>query len=52
MKYLESIAERTGFPKKYADLAKLVEMAIKAESDGVYIDFLTYGDLELMKTGK
>jgi coiled-coil domain-containing protein 61 len=50
-KYIEDVTSKTGVPKKFADFVKMVLRSLKGqEGDSVYIDLLTYNDLEQLKS--
>ena len=49
-KYIEEITAKTGAPKKFAIFVKMMLQALKSEATGsVYVDLLTYADLEALK---
>ena len=45
-KYIEDITAKTGCPKKFNVFVKMMVSALKCENEQVYIDLLTYSDLE------
>ena len=46
-RYIEEITSKTGVPKKFAEFVRMVLRSLKGqEGDSVYIDLLTYADLE------
>lgn len=47
---VEDITTKTGNFKKYAVFVKMLLTALKQESDSVFIDLLTYADLETLKS--
>ena len=51
-KYVEEITQKTGSLKKYEVFVKMLVTGIKRESESVFVDLLTYHDLELLKTRK
>lgn len=51
-KYIEEITQKTGSPKKYPIFLKMLVSALKQDNDSVYMDILTYQDLELLKSRK
>eukprot|EP00887_Chlorella_sp_A99_P001459 scaffold8.g1459.t1 len=48
--YLEEITSKTGSFKKFAVFVRMLASALRRESDSVYVDLLTYSDLELLKS--
>eukprot|EP01048_Picozoa_sp_COSAG05_P011121 COSAG05_NODE_1027_length_6117_cov_7.351778_4_plen_333_part_00 len=51
-RYIEEITHKTGNYKKFAVFVKMLTSALTTESDSVFIDLLTYADLELLKSRK
>ncbi len=52
-RYIEDITAKTGVPKKFQEFVRMVLRSLKAqEGDSVYIDILTYADLEQLKSKK
>ena len=51
-KYIEDITLKTGVPKKFKEFVRLMTAAFKCENDMIYIDLLTYQDLEALKNKK
>ena len=51
-RYIEEITHKTGNYKKFAVFVKMLTSALTTESDSVFIDLLTYSDLELLKSRK
>lgn len=50
-KYIEEISAKTGAPKKFNTFVKALLTAFKGENPSVvYIDLLTYADLEALKS--
>jgi coiled-coil domain-containing protein 61 len=49
LKYIEDITSKTGAPKKFPIFVKMVIAALKGIDTSVYIDLLTYADLEALK---
>ncbi|CAK60980.1 unnamed protein product (macronuclear) [Paramecium tetraurelia] len=47
--YIEDIASKTGNYKKYATFIKMLQSALNNQTETVYIDILTYQDLEQIK---
>ena len=50
--YVEAIAEKTGNPKRFPVFLRILFSAIRQESSSVFIDLLTYQDLEAMKQSR
>jgi len=50
--YVEAIAEKTGNPKRFPVFLRILFSAIRQESPSVFIDLLTYQDLEAMKQSR
>ena len=49
-KYIEEISSKTGHPKKFPHFVKMIIGAFKTlSSDHIYVDLLTYQDLEALK---
>ncbi|GMH44351.1 hypothetical protein BSKO_12285 [Bryopsis sp. KO-2023] len=48
-RYVEDITAKTGNFKKYPTFTTMLLSALKGQSDSVFIDVLTYGDLEALK---
>ncbi|KAK3272671.1 Centrosomal protein CCDC61, partial [Cymbomonas tetramitiformis] len=51
-KYIEDITAKTGNYKKYPVFVKMLLTAVTEESDSVFVDLLTYNDLEMLKSRK
>lgn len=51
-RYIEDITSKTGNFKKFAVFVKMLLSALKQASDSVFVDLLTYQDLELLKSRK
>eukprot|EP00240_Pyramimonas_obovata_P006716 CAMPEP_0118955634 /NCGR_PEP_ID=MMETSP1169-20130426/60296_1 /TAXON_ID=36882 /ORGANISM="Pyramimonas obovata, Strain CCMP722" /LENGTH=150 /DNA_ID=CAMNT_0006903523 /DNA_START=216 /DNA_END=664 /DNA_ORIENTATION=- len=51
-RYIEDITAKTGNYKKYGVFVKMLLTAVTEESDSVFVDLLTYNDLELLKNRK
>eukprot|EP00775_Hariotina_reticulata_P002480 gene2480-2784_t len=51
-KYVEDITSKTGNFKKFAVFVRMLQSAVLQQSDSVYIDLLTYQDLEILKAKK
>ncbi len=49
---IEDITSKTGNFKKFAVFVKMLLSALKQASDSVFVDLLTYQDLELLKSRK
>ena len=49
---MEDITSKTGNFKKYSVFVKMLVSAVLEESDSVFIDLLTYEDLEALKQRK
>jgi coiled-coil domain-containing protein 61 len=49
---IEDITSKTGNFKKFPVFVKMLVSAVKQQSDSVFIDLLTYQDLELLKSKK
>jgi hypothetical protein len=49
---IEDITSKTGNFKKFPVFVKMLLSAVKQQSDSVFIDLLTYHDLELLKSKK
>lgn len=49
---VEDISAKTGNFKKFAVFVRMLASAIKQESDSVFVDLLTYSDLETLKSKK
>ncbi|CAD8113566.1 unnamed protein product [Paramecium sonneborni] len=47
--YIEEITSKTGNYKKYSTFIKMLQSAIKNQTETVYIDILTFQDLEQIK---
>lgn len=50
--YVEDISAKTGNYKKFAVFVRMLASAIRQESDSVFVDLLTYSDLETLKNKK
>ena len=48
-RYVEDITTKTGNFKKYSVFVKMLHAAVVEESDSVFVDLLTYADLEMLK---
>lgn len=48
-RYLEDITSRTGSFKKYGVFVKMLTSALTEQSDAVFVDLLTYEDLEALR---
>eukprot|EP00891_Asterochloris_glomerata_P001148 jgi/Astpho2/1148/fgenesh1_pg.00021_%23_10_t len=48
--YVEDITAKTGNFKKYAVFVKMLLAALRQGSDSVFVDLLTYADLEVLKS--
>ncbi|KAK9810278.1 hypothetical protein WJX72_007806 [[Myrmecia] bisecta] len=48
-KHIQEITAKTGNFKKYAIFVKMLLTALKQESDSVFVDLLTYADLEQLR---
>eukprot|EP00879_Flechtneria_rotunda_P015934 GHRR01016664.1.p1 GENE.GHRR01016664.1~~GHRR01016664.1.p1 ORF type:complete len:521 (+),score=205.06 GHRR01016664.1:133-1695(+) len=51
-KYVEDITSKTGNFKKFAVFVRMLQSAVTHQSDSVFVDLLTYQDLELLKSKK
>lgn len=54
-RYIEEMTHKTGNFKKFSVFAKMLSTALSHKSESVFIDLLTYADLEMLKhrkTGK
>uniref|UniRef100_A0A061QVB8 Coiled-coil domain-containing protein 61 n=1 Tax=Tetraselmis sp. GSL018 TaxID=582737 RepID=A0A061QVB8_9CHLO len=51
-KYIEDITSKTGNFKKYPVFVRMLLSALKQGSDSVFVDLLTYADLEMLKARK
>jgi coiled-coil domain-containing protein 61 len=49
---VEDITSKTGNFKKFAVFVRMLHSAVLQQSDAVYVDLLTYQDLELLKSRK
>ena len=49
---IEDISAKTGNYKKFAVFVRMLASAIRQESDSVFVDLLTYSDLETLKNKK
>ena len=49
---IEDISAKTGNYKKFAVFVRMLASAIRQESDSVFVDLLTYADLETLKSKK
>ena len=49
---IEEITQRTGNAKKFAVFLKMLEAAIRQHGDSVFLDVLTYADLQALKSRK
>eukprot|EP00798_Chlamydomonas_sp_ICE-L_P030126 gene30126-35106_t len=51
-RYIEDISTKTGNFKKFTVFVKMLLSALKQASDSVFVDLLTYQDLEVLKNRK
>merc|ERR1712070_1342405 len=51
-RYIEEITHKTGNFKKFPVFLKMLSSSLTQESDSVFIDLLTYDDLEMLKNRK
>ncbi|KAL6764801.1 protein required for templated centriole assembly [Haematococcus lacustris] len=51
-RYIEDITSKTGNFKKFHVFVKMLLSAVKQASDSVFVDLLTYQDLEVLKSRK
>eukprot|EP00949_MAST-11_sp_MAST-11-sp1_P002170 g2170.t1 len=51
-KYIEEITQKTGNFKRFAIFTKMLRSALEHESESVFVDLLTYSDLEVLKSRK
>eukprot|EP00878_Enallax_costatus_P030873 GHUV01033675.1.p1 GENE.GHUV01033675.1~~GHUV01033675.1.p1 ORF type:complete len:207 (+),score=63.27 GHUV01033675.1:706-1326(+) len=51
-KYVEDITSKTGNFKKFTIFVRMLQTAILQQSDSVFVDLLTFQDLELLKSKK
>jgi coiled-coil domain-containing protein 61 len=51
-RYIEEITHKTGNYKKFSVFVKMLMSSMTTESDSVFVDLLTYSDLELLKSRK
>eukprot|EP00793_Prasinoderma_coloniale_P003300 PRCOL_00005935-RA len=51
-RYVEDLTNKTGNFKKFAVFARMLQSAVTTESDSVFVDLLTYQDLEALKRKK
>lgn len=51
-KYIEDITAKTGNYKKFTVFVKMLLSAVKQQSESVFVDLLTYQDLEQLKVKK
>ncbi len=49
---IEEIAQKTGNYKNFDTFVKMLCTALEGKSDTVYVDLLTYGDLQLLRSKK
>ena len=49
---IEEITKKTGNYKKFGVFLKMLATSLTQESDSVFIDLLTYSDLEMLKNRK
>mmetsp|Transcript_39346 Transcript_39346/g.40075 ORF Transcript_39346/g.40075 Transcript_39346/m.40075 type:complete len:362 (+) Transcript_39346:168-1253(+) len=52
LQYIEEISQKAGNFKKYSIFLKMLISGFDKDSDSVFIDLLTYSDLELLKARK
>lgn len=50
--YIEEITQKTGNFKKFPVFMKMLLTAVEHSSESVFIDLLTYSDLEVLKSRK
>lgn len=51
-RYIEEITRKTGNYKKFTVFVQMLMQSLDGQSDSVFIDLLTYSDLELLKSRK
>ena len=51
-KYIEQITQKTGNFKRFRVFVNMLSAALQKNNDAVFVDLLTYADLELLKTRK
>ena len=51
-RYIEEITRKTGNYKKFSVFVQMLLQSLDGQSDSVFIDLLTYADLELLKSRK
>ena len=51
-KYIEQITQKTGNFKRFVVFAKMLTVALGQKSETVFVDLLTYNDLEMLKSRK
>jgi coiled-coil domain-containing protein 61 len=51
-KYIEQITQKTGNFKRFMTFVKMLSAALQKNNDAVFVDLLTYGDLENLKSRK
>jgi coiled-coil domain-containing protein 61 len=51
-KYIEDITQKTGNAKKFSVFVKMLLNSLENSSDSVFVDLLTYQDLEMLKARK
>jgi len=49
---IEEITRKTGNFKKFSVFMKMLSSSLTQESDSVFVDLLTYNDLEMLKNRK
>jgi coiled-coil domain-containing protein 61 len=49
-RYVEDVTQRTGNSKKFSVFTKMLLSALHQSSDSVYVDILTFADLEALRT--
>ena len=49
-RYVEDVTQRTGNSKKFAVFTKMLLSALHQSSDSVYVDILTFADLEALRS--
>ena len=49
---IEEITRKTGNFKKFVTFLKMLKSSLNQDSDSVFIDLLTYSDLEMLKNRK
>jgi coiled-coil domain-containing protein 61 len=49
-RYVEDVTQRTGNSKKFSVFTKMLLSALHQSSDSVYVDILTFADLEMLRS--